>query len=84
MKAGARSVLGPQKDRLDSWKEIAMYLRREVRTVRRWMKRERLPVPKLVPCARSSTRSMPGCGAVVGPRANLLRIRNVRKPRLNP
>ena len=31
-------------DRLDSWKEIAAYLRREVRTVQIWEKREGLPV----------------------------------------
>jgi hypothetical protein len=31
-------------DRLDSWKEIASYLGREVRTVQRWEKRESLPV----------------------------------------
>lgn len=31
-------------DRLDSWKEIAAYLRRDVRTVQRWEKSEGLPV----------------------------------------
>jgi TolB-like protein len=31
-------------DRLDSWKEIASFLRRDVRTVQRWEKREGLPV----------------------------------------
>lgn len=31
-------------DRLDSWKEIAAYLKRDVATVRRWEKREGLPV----------------------------------------
>lgn len=31
-------------DRLDSWKEIAVYLRREVRTVQLWEKHEGLPV----------------------------------------
>ncbi len=31
-------------DRLDSWKEIANYFRREVRTVQLWEKREGLPV----------------------------------------
>jgi Tol biopolymer transport system component len=31
-------------DRLDSWKEIAAYLRRDITTVRRWEKREGLPV----------------------------------------
>jgi tetratricopeptide (TPR) repeat protein len=32
------------RDRLESWKEIATYLRREVRTVQLWEKREGLPV----------------------------------------
>lgn len=32
------------QDRLDSWKEIAVYLRRSVRTVMRWEKEEGLPV----------------------------------------
>jgi len=31
-------------DRLDSWKEIASFLRRDVRTVQRWEKKEELPV----------------------------------------
>ncbi|HEV7550251.1 MAG TPA: hypothetical protein VGP65_01120, partial [Candidatus Angelobacter sp.] len=35
---------GNPADRLDSWKEIASYLRRDVRTVQRWEKKERLPV----------------------------------------
>src|SRR5713226_736350 len=33
--------------RLDSWKEIASYLRREVRTVQRWEKSANLPVHRL-------------------------------------
>ncbi len=32
------------EERLDSWKEIAGYLKRDVRTVRRWEKSEGLPV----------------------------------------
>jgi TolB-like protein/Tfp pilus assembly protein PilF len=35
---------GDLADRLDSWKEIASYLRRDVRTVQRWEKKEGLPV----------------------------------------
>src|SRR5512132_4066086 len=31
-------------DRLDSWKEIATYLKRDVTTVQRWEKREGMPV----------------------------------------
>lgn len=34
-------------DRLDSWKEIASYLRREVRTVQRWERERGLPVHRL-------------------------------------
>lgn len=40
----AQSGLELSRDRLDSWKEIAVYLDREVRTVQRWEKREGLPV----------------------------------------
>lgn len=35
---------GANTDRLDSWKEIASYLRREVRTVQLWEKKEGLPI----------------------------------------
>ena len=34
----------PLDDRLDSWKEIASYLKRDVTTVQRWEKREGMPV----------------------------------------
>ena len=34
----------PIEDRLDSWKEIAAYLNRDVTTVQRWEKREGMPV----------------------------------------
>jgi Tol biopolymer transport system component len=34
----------PVEDRLDSWKEIAAYLNRDVTTVQRWEKREGMPV----------------------------------------
>ena len=34
----------PPEDRLDSWKEIAVYLSRDVTTVQRWEKREGMPV----------------------------------------
>jgi TolB-like protein/thioredoxin-like negative regulator of GroEL len=37
-------VPAPPQDRLDSWKEIAAYLNRGVRTVRRWERDEGLPV----------------------------------------
>ena len=35
-------------DRLDSWKAIAAYLKRDVTTVQRWEKRERMPVHRHV------------------------------------
>jgi TolB-like protein/Flp pilus assembly protein TadD len=37
----------PGDDRLDSWKEIAGYLKKEVRTVQRWEKNSSLPVRRL-------------------------------------
>jgi hypothetical protein len=40
----SRAQLENPENRLDSWKEIAVYLGREVRTVQRWEKREGLPV----------------------------------------
>jgi len=44
MDMGAQSVPELSRDCLDSWKQIAVYLDREVRTVQRWEKREGLPV----------------------------------------
>jgi hypothetical protein len=38
---------GAEKPRLDSWKEIASYLGRGVRTVQRWECEEGLPVHRL-------------------------------------
>ena len=38
----------PLEDRLDSWKEIAAYLKRDVTTVQRWEKREGMPVHRHV------------------------------------
>jgi hypothetical protein len=48
--AGARiaAVAERSQDRLDSWKEIAAYLTRGVRTVRRWEREEGLPVHRHV------------------------------------
>ncbi len=39
---------------LESWKEIANYLKRTVRTVRRWEKKENLPVHRHLHQAASS------------------------------
>src|SRR5262249_2649035 len=41
---GAEGAEGKTKEKLDSWKEIAAYLGREVRTAQRWEKLEGLPV----------------------------------------
>src|SRR5271168_5256215 len=38
----------PPEGRLDSWKEIAAYLNRDVTTVQRWEKREGMPVHRHV------------------------------------
>jgi len=40
-------IAQPAYDRLDSWKEIASYLRKDVRTVQRWEKSLGLPVRRL-------------------------------------
>ena len=34
--SGGPSLVNPAEDRLDSWKEIASYLNRDVTTVQRW------------------------------------------------
>ncbi len=34
----------PASERLDSWKEIAAYLKRDPRTIQRWEKKEHLPI----------------------------------------
>jgi TolB-like protein len=46
---GERQKQGPPTDepRLESWGEIASYLRREIRTVQRWEKYQGLPVRRL-------------------------------------
>jgi Tol biopolymer transport system component len=41
---GTPPVESLSEDRLDSWKEIAAYLKRDVTTVQRWEKREGMPV----------------------------------------
>jgi Tol biopolymer transport system component len=42
--SGMPPSVSPPEDRLDSWKEIAAYLKRDVTTVQRWEKREGMPV----------------------------------------
>jgi TolB-like protein len=44
LSSGTTSVDMPSADRLDSWKEIAAYLGRDITTVQRWEKREGMPV----------------------------------------
>src|SRR5882762_11894858 len=45
---GAPPSMKALEDRLDSWKEIAAYLNRDVTTVQRWEKREGMPVHRHV------------------------------------
>ncbi len=52
--APAAAASRPPSDRLDSWKEIAAYLRRDIRTVQRWEKLEGLPVHRHVHQQRGS------------------------------
>jgi hypothetical protein len=47
----------PTTDLLDSWKEIANFLGREVRTVQLWEKREGLPVHRHFHVRRSSVHA---------------------------
>jgi len=49
----------PPERRLDSWKEIAGYLNRDVTTVQRWEKREGMPVHRHVHDKRGSVYAMP-------------------------
>jgi TolB-like protein/tetratricopeptide (TPR) repeat protein len=44
----------PSETRLDSWKEIATYVKRDVSTVQRWEKREGMPVHRHVHDKRGS------------------------------
>ena len=45
---------------LDSWKEIATYLNRDITTVQRWEKRERMPVHRHVHSKRGSVYAVKG------------------------
>ena len=49
----------PPGTRLDSWKEIAVYLNRDVTTVQRWEKREGMPVHRHVHEKRGSVYALP-------------------------
>lgn len=58
MTAALSSSSSP-KPRLESWKEIAAYLNRDARTVRRWEQAEGLPVHRHRHLARSSVYAFP-------------------------
>ena len=45
--AGDGALAARAEERLESWKEIAAYFKRDVRTVQRWEQRGRLPVHRL-------------------------------------
>ncbi|HEX5422254.1 MAG TPA: hypothetical protein VFW94_01790, partial [Candidatus Acidoferrales bacterium] len=47
------------ENRLDSWKEIAAYLGRDVTTVQRWEKREGMPVHRHLHDKRGSVYAIP-------------------------
>src|ERR1700722_5295472 len=64
----------PPEDRLDSWKEIAASLGRDVTTVQRWEKSEAMPVHRHVHDKRSSVYAL---------RSELDSWRQNRKPRLD-
>jgi pentatricopeptide repeat protein len=46
-------------ERLDSWKEIAAYMKRDVTTVQRWEKREGMPVHRHLHDKRGSVYALP-------------------------
>ena len=72
---GTPPSASPVEDRLDSWKEIAAYLKRDVTTVQRWEKREGMPVHRHL---------HDRMGSVYASRAELdawMRSRNLRKGR---
>jgi TolB-like protein/Tfp pilus assembly protein PilF len=56
--AGTPPSEKPPEDRLDSWKEIAAYLNRDVTTVQRWEKRERMPVHRHLHDKRGSVYAL--------------------------
>jgi hypothetical protein len=49
----------PPTRRLDSWKEIAAYLKRDVTTVQRWERREGMPVHRHLHDKRGSVYALP-------------------------
>ena len=57
--ATSEKIEGTEEKQLESWKEIAAYLKRDVRTVIRWEKSEGLPVHRHLHQARSSVYAYP-------------------------
>lgn len=51
--------MNPEKQTLESWKEIAAYLQRDAKTARRWEKEEGLPVHRHSHSVRSSVYAYP-------------------------
>ena len=49
----------PNEVPLESWKEIAAYLKRDVRTLKRWERHESLPVRRYLHQARSTVYAYP-------------------------
>jgi len=49
----------PERLRLDSWKEIAAYLRKDIRTVQLWEKKEGLPVHRHAHAVRATVYAYP-------------------------
>ncbi|MGH9734204.1 MAG: TPR end-of-group domain-containing protein [Candidatus Acidiferrales bacterium] len=56
---GASTPEAGTESRLDSWKEIAAYLERDVTTVQRWEKREGMPVHRHLHDKRGSVYAIP-------------------------
>ena len=55
---GMQAPESPSEKRLDSWKEIAAYLDRDVTTVQRWEKREGMPVHRHLHDKRGSVYAL--------------------------
>jgi hypothetical protein len=58
-KLAASAYSGVQGKTLDSWKEIAVFLHRTVRTVQRWEKTEGLPVRRHLHAQKGSVYALP-------------------------
>lgn len=59
-RVGTSSASGTSGRMLDSWKEIAAYLKRDVRTVQRWETGEGMPVHRHTHMQRSSVYAYSG------------------------